>query len=186
MCVCVCVCVCWVAQLCLTLCDPMDCSPPGSSVHGIVQAKILEWVAIPSSRGSSQPRNQTQVSCIAGEFFTIWATRGALLKPWNTKFVVLVTTNHKMVLPAEDSPGVMCMNIKAEKYRTQVRAGGPSGGQASTGRQRDKQHRALLIPLSYEAPVLLDQGPATRPHSIVITSFKSLSPKTAPFCGPRG
>ena len=46
-----------VAQSCLTLCDPMDCSLPGSSVHGILQAKILEWVAIPFSRGSSQPRD---------------------------------------------------------------------------------------------------------------------------------
>ena len=46
-------------QLCLTLCDPMDCSPPGSSVHGILQARILEWVDLPSSRESSQPRDQT-------------------------------------------------------------------------------------------------------------------------------
>ena len=51
-----------------------DCSPPGSSVHGILQPRILEWVAISSSRGSSWPRDQTQVSCIAGRFFTIWAT----------------------------------------------------------------------------------------------------------------
>jgi len=61
------------AQPCPTLCDPMDCSPPGSSVHGILQARTLEWVAISSSRGSSQPREQTQVSCvscIAGGFFT--------------------------------------------------------------------------------------------------------------------
>ena len=50
-----------VAQSCLTLRDPMDCSPPGSSVHGILQARMLEWVALPSSRGSSQPRDQTQV-----------------------------------------------------------------------------------------------------------------------------
>ena len=64
-----------VAQLCPTLCDPMDCSLPGSSVHGILQARILEWVAIPFFRGSSQPRDWTQVSCIAGGFFTIWATR---------------------------------------------------------------------------------------------------------------
>ena len=63
-----------VAQLCLTLCDPMDCSPPGSSVHGILQARILEWVAIPFSRGSYQPRNPTRVSCFAGGFFTSWAT----------------------------------------------------------------------------------------------------------------
>ena len=68
-----------VAQLCLTLCDPMNCSPPGSSVHWVFQARILEWVAIPFSRGSSQPRGQTQVSCPMGEFFTIWATREARL-----------------------------------------------------------------------------------------------------------
>ena len=56
----------------------MDCSPPDSSVHGILQARILEWVAIPFSRGSSQPRDQTWVSCIAGRFFTNWATRKAI------------------------------------------------------------------------------------------------------------
>ena len=60
-----------VAQLCLTLCDPMDYSPPGSSVHGILQARILEWVAIPFSKESSQPQDQTWVSRIAGRFFTI-------------------------------------------------------------------------------------------------------------------
>ena len=58
-------------------CDPMDYSLPGSSVHGVLQARILVWVAIPFSRGSSQPRNQTQVSCIAGRFFTSWATKEA-------------------------------------------------------------------------------------------------------------
>ena len=60
-----------VAQSCSTLCDPMDCSPLGSSAHGILQARILEWVAIPFSRGSSQPRDQTQATYIAGRFFTI-------------------------------------------------------------------------------------------------------------------
>ena len=55
----------------------MDCSPPGSSVHGILQARVLEWVAIPFSRGSSQPRDQTQVSCIAGRHFILRATREA-------------------------------------------------------------------------------------------------------------
>ena len=71
----------WVkdAQSCLTLFEPMDYSLPGSSVHGILQAWILEWVAIPFSRGSSQPRNWTWVFCTAGRFFTIWATREALL-----------------------------------------------------------------------------------------------------------
>ena len=66
-----------VSQSCLTLCDLMDCSPPGSSVHGILEAEILEWVAMPFSRGSSQPRNRTQVSQITGRFFTVWATREA-------------------------------------------------------------------------------------------------------------
>ena len=66
--VCVCVCVC--VQLCPTLCDPMDCSPPGSSVHGIFPATILEWVAVPSSRTSSQLRDQTHVSYITGGHVT--------------------------------------------------------------------------------------------------------------------
>ena len=56
-----------VTQSCPALPDPTDCSLPGSSVHGILQARILEWVAIPFSRGSSQPRNPAQVSCIAGD-----------------------------------------------------------------------------------------------------------------------
>ena len=64
-----------VAQLCLILYDPMDCRPPGSSVHGIFQAGVLEWIAISFSKGSSTPRDWTQVSCIAGRFFTIWTTR---------------------------------------------------------------------------------------------------------------
>ena len=68
-----------VAQSCLTLWDPMDCSLPGSSVHRILQARILEWVAISFSRGSSWPRDQTQVSCIPGRPFTIWATREAII-----------------------------------------------------------------------------------------------------------
>ena len=61
---------CLVTQLCLTLCDPMDCSPPGFSIHGISQANKLEWIAISFPRGSSPPRNQTIFSCIAGRFFT--------------------------------------------------------------------------------------------------------------------
>ena len=55
-----------VTHSCPTLCNPMDCSPPGSSVHGILQARLLEWVAMPSSRGSSRPRDQTCVSFISG------------------------------------------------------------------------------------------------------------------------
>ena len=67
-----------VAQLCPTLCDPVDCSPPGSSVHGILQARILKWVAISFFRGSSRLRDQTQVSHVAGRRFILWATREGL------------------------------------------------------------------------------------------------------------
>ena len=60
-----------VTQSCPTLCDPTDRSPPGFSVHGTLQARILEWVAFPFSRGPSQPRDRTLVSCLAGRFFTV-------------------------------------------------------------------------------------------------------------------
>ena len=66
-----------VAQSCPTLCDPMDCSLPASSVHVILQARIPEWVAIPFSRGSSWPRDPIWISCTAGRFFTAWTTREA-------------------------------------------------------------------------------------------------------------
>ena len=66
-------------QACATFWDPMDCSLPGSSVHGILRARILVWVAISFSRGSSQPRDRTWVSCIVGRFFTIWATKESLI-----------------------------------------------------------------------------------------------------------
>ena len=78
--------VCSVAMLCLTLVIPqMDCSPSGPSVYGIFQARILEWVAISYSRGSSQPWNQTHVSCIAGRFFTTKPRR----KPLNMYYIIL-------------------------------------------------------------------------------------------------
>ena len=77
-----------VAQSCPTLCNLMDCSPPGSSVHGILQARILEWIAILSSRGFSWPRDWTLVSCIAVRFFTLWATG----KSWKVKVAQLCST----------------------------------------------------------------------------------------------
>ena len=68
-----------ITQLHPTLCDPIDCSLPGCSVHGSLQARILEWVAIPFSRGSSQPRDQTHVSCIAGRFYSVSSHQGSIL-----------------------------------------------------------------------------------------------------------
>ena len=63
-----------VAQSCPTLWDPVTCSLPGSSVRGILQARILEWISIPFSRGYFWPKDWTQVSCTVGRFFTIWTT----------------------------------------------------------------------------------------------------------------
>ena len=68
-------CYCLVTKSCPTVCDPMDCSPPGSSLHGISQARIVEWIAIPFSRGSLQPRDQTQFFRTAGGSFTSWVKR---------------------------------------------------------------------------------------------------------------
>ena len=72
-----------VPQLCPTLWDPMDCSPPGSSVHGILQIRILEWVAMPSSRGSSQSRDWTCISCIGMWILYRWGTREGKSKSKN-------------------------------------------------------------------------------------------------------
>ena len=86
-------CLCLDPPSCLTLCDPMDCSLPDSSVHGILQATILEWVAMPSSRGSSQPRDGTHVSCnsfIGRRILYHWAT----WKAWR----VIILNNKKGVL----------------------------------------------------------------------------------------
>ena len=76
MCVCVCVCiytyiVLKIIQLCPMVCNLMDCSPPGFSVNGILQARTLEWIATPFSKGSSQPRDQTQVPHTTGRLFTV-------------------------------------------------------------------------------------------------------------------
>ena len=70
-----------VAQSCRTLCDPMDCSPPVSSVHRILQAGILQWAAISSSRGPSWPRDWAQAPALTGRCFTVWATREGHVTP---------------------------------------------------------------------------------------------------------
>ena len=90
-----------VTQLCLNVYNCMDCTLPGSSVPGILQARILEWVAIPFSSGSSWPRDRTRVSSIAGGFFTSWATREAHIMSgtWQ-KF------NRQLILPFVIIPAV--------------------------------------------------------------------------------
>ena len=86
----------------LTLCNPMDCSPPGSSVHGILQARPLEWVAMPSSRGSSCPRDRTHIcygSCSESRFFTHWTNREALEHCVGDDFFFLITPGETDVTP---------------------------------------------------------------------------------------
>ena len=85
---------CHVTQLCLILCDPIDCSPPGSSVHGILQATILEWVVVSFSRVSSPPRDQTPVSCIAGRFFTIWTTRETYIYKYTFSYIYIYSATY--------------------------------------------------------------------------------------------
>ena len=85
-----------VVQWCPTLRTPMDCSPSGSSVHGILQARILQWVALLFSRGSSKPRNWTWVFCIAGWFFTVWATSKAHRMETAAKYFDVTETPRKV------------------------------------------------------------------------------------------
>ena len=83
------------AQSCPTLCDPLDCTLPGSSVHGIFQARILKWVVISSSRVSSRPRNRTRISCISwivGRFFTHWTIREVNMSFCGIQFSPILST----------------------------------------------------------------------------------------------
>ena len=112
--------VCLIAQSCPTLCDPKDCSPPGSSVHGILQARILEWVAIYSPRESSQPRDQTCISCITGRFFTTelqWKPHSGNIyttsKHFNSK--CFSPTRKRVVRTALDSKEIKPMNPKGNQ-----------------------------------------------------------------------
>ena len=106
----------WVAQSCLTLCDP---------IYGIFQARILEWVAFPSSRGSSQPRDQTQVSWIAGGFFTCWATREDLWTKKNIRKTVQFSSVAQLCLTLCDplnrsTPGLPVHHQLPEFTQTHV------------------------------------------------------------------
>ena len=92
--------LCLVAQWCPTLCELWNVSPPGSYVHEILQARILEWIAMPSSRGFSQPRDWTQVSHITGRFFTIWATREALCILFIAQLFILYSSRKLFLLNA--------------------------------------------------------------------------------------
>ena len=113
-----------VVQSCPAPCDPMGCSLSVSSVDGILHARIPEWVAITFLRWSSWPRDPTQVSCIAGRFFTVWATREALLAFGNLSFLSLYLGFHSWVtwqgdlsVRLEDACGNTGQNIKGKSVR---------------------------------------------------------------------
>ena len=85
-------CCCLVTKSCLTLLDPVDCSPPGSSVHGISQARMLEWITVSFSKGSSRARDQTHVFCLAGGFFTTEPPEKPTLALQRIYFIRILTT----------------------------------------------------------------------------------------------
>ena len=105
-----------VTQSCLTFCDPMDCSPPGSSVHGILQARILEWVSVHFSRGSSWTRDRTRVSCVAGRFFTVWATRKTWCTNICTYLVHVYIYNISQNSPFLTNLGMRCWSCICDSY----------------------------------------------------------------------
>ena len=111
----ICVFVC--AQSCLTLCDPMDCSPPGSSAHGIFQARILEWVAIFFFRGSSQPRNQTCISWSSRQILYHWATWEAPKRGYNLLNPISSTGPVTIILPLTLH---MVVNVSFSDYSPQM------------------------------------------------------------------
>ena len=136
-----------VSQSCPSLCNPMNYSPPGSCVHEIFQARILEWVAISFSRGSSQPKDRTRVSCTAGRFFTDWATREA----WHITSVYLWypvqhyepanREKHKIVCLATMSPDCrVILKLSFSSMRWLVCHGKHSGWLMGTISQKPCQH----------------------------------------------
>ena len=117
---------CSVVESCLILCDPKDCSPTGSSVHGLLQARILEWAAIPFSRGSSWPRDQSLVSCIGGRFFTVWATRDACKADPQQIFFNCIDEDFRLIDPWKNHLSIFYYNAIWE-YQWNIVGLSPNG-----------------------------------------------------------
>ena len=112
-----------VTQSCPTLLDPKDYSPPGSSIHGIFQARILEWIAISFCRGSSQLRDQTQVSYIVDRLFTIWATRESLRYAGDTTLMAKSKELKSLLISVKKESGKAGLKLNIQK--TKIMAPGP-------------------------------------------------------------
>ena len=140
-----------VTQSCPTPYDPIDCHPPGSSVHGMLQARILEWVAIPFSRGSSWPRDQNSVSCTVGRFFTIWATNWERLK--DSHFFLRRKQSHQQQYIWSAAQLIMSMFRQKKTWtvpshrrgRSGVGFSLPGGGLKSEFTLRDRFSTALRV-----------------------------------------
>ena len=111
-----------VAQACLTLCNPTDCNLPASSTHGIFQVRTLEWVSISFSRGSSWPRDRTQVPCIEGRLLTIWATREAQ-ECSNYSAIALISHSSKVMLKIFQATLQQYMNWELPDVQARFRKG---------------------------------------------------------------
>ena len=143
-----------VAQLYPTLCGPMgyfvtpmDCSPSGSSVHGILQARILEWGVIPFSRGSARPRDRTLVSHVTGEFFTVWATREAPCprKPrskWGWAFLADCShlQNQSRNQTGNDFPCLWWSSTIGTGYKLEILRGFPGGSDSKQFTYQFRRH----------------------------------------------
>ena len=101
----------------VAFCNPMDCTLPGSSIHGILQARVLEWLAISFSRGSSWPRDRTQVPHVAGRHFTLWATREVCQIQWKFNYLT------KDVLEWKSRMSLLCFSGRWDAATTQVSQG---------------------------------------------------------------
>ena len=154
-----------VAQLCPTLCNPMDCSLPGSSVHGILQARGLEWVAISFSRGSSRLRDRTRVSHIPGRHFNLWATREA---PETAKNITKYTS----------CPGTDARNKSFRPFHLDRSCTTRHQGSADlTVKELQKSWVAVL---NMETPLLLAKG--SQGPLCLITTARCVRAKSRQFC----
>ena len=165
-----------VAQSCPSLCDPKHWSLPGSSIHGIFQARALEWVAIFFSRGSPRLRDQTWVSRIAGRRFTIWATREAQ-EYWSGCYFLLQVVRILYQLSFKGSPSVSVLFLKCYSYITPWL--NPLGGPWLFW-----EHNNTHISRGPQAFFLLSSELRSTPRSATVLSQASLPGWAAPSCLP--
>ena len=132
---------CFITQSYPTLCGSTDCSPPGTSIHGNSPSRMREWVAMPSSRGSSQWRDRTQVSHIAGGLFTLWTTREALMEQrpdWSKEPQAICVRDHwaeeKANQSREGEPSSWAARLPALPEQSEC-GGEKRGGRRTTGRR---------------------------------------------------